>query len=77
MIHVQPTHQDVEIVTGFTCDRCKKLIHADEYAFHEAHHINFVGGYASVFGDGSKVACDLCQECLHDLIKEFCRISEG
>lgn len=76
----------VEAVLGFTCDRCRKSIIAEgnnevlldqSMDFHEGHHICFVGGYTSVFGDGTKVQCDLCQECLHDLIKDFCRIENS
>ena len=43
--------------------------------YQEGHHIAFTGGYASVFGDGAKVECDLCQDCLKALIEDFCRVS--
>ncbi len=55
------------------CDRCEKKI-TDDFELQEMHHINFVGGYSSIFGDGSVVACDLCQHCLHEMIKDFCNI---
>ena len=79
MLHKQIVPQD--IVTGFTCDRCGKSVNAENIdieqsiVYHEALHINFVGGYSSIFGDGIKVECDLCQECLYDLIKDICRTS--
>ena len=68
-----------EIVTGFTCDRCKKSVSAENInieqsiVIHEALHINFVGGYSSIFGDGIRVECDLCQECFYDFIIDICR----
>lgn len=31
----------------------------------------FVGGYNSVFGDGTQVGIDPCQHCLYELIKDF------
>lgn len=63
------------VVVGFKCDRCGKEVRDDDSEHQEAVHINFVGGYDSVFGDGMKVECDLCQNCLQDLIKGFCRVS--
>ena len=66
---------------GFTCDRCATVvdIEADLRSVCEAQealHIDFLGGYGSVFGDGYRVQCDLCQSCLHVLIKDFCRITD-
>lgn len=55
-----------------TCDKCKKKIKGivEEQ---EAHYIDFIGGYGSVFGDGSHVQCDLCQGCLLELIEDYYR----
>lgn len=63
------------IVTGFTCDRCGKTLTNEQPEHQEILHIDFMGGYDSVFGDGVKVECDLCQECLKVLIGDFCRTS--
>ena len=65
-------------VVGFTCDRCKQTFTEEEHPFEvqEAHFIRFVGGYGSVFGDGSPVACELCQHCLLDLIGVFVHPAE-
>jgi hypothetical protein len=72
MIHTE--EKMVPVVTGFTCDCCgMKFGEDDVLDLQEAHHISFVGGYASIFGDGTKVECDLCQECLHKMIKDVCR----
>ncbi len=57
----------------FHCDRCKKKITVDdEFELQETISISFEGGYSSVFGDGVIVECDLCQQCLKELIGEFC-----
>jgi len=59
----------------FICDRCKKQYSYEEdmLDIQESHKIKFTGGYASVFGDGNMIECDLCQDCLSELIKDFCR----
>jgi hypothetical protein len=30
--------------------------------------VDFIGGYGSVFGDETRVRCDICQHCLHGMI---------
>ena len=63
-----------KIVEGVICDKCKKRIDEGDFVgMQECYHIRFSGGYGSVFGDGANIACDLCQECLKELIGEFCR----
>lgn len=75
MIHTtEHTHQ---VVSAFTCDKCGKTVQKDSLDYQEGHHINFVGGYSSVFGDGVAVECDLCQDCLKALVGPFARISDG
>ncbi len=72
------TEQQIQsVVTGFVCDRCGKVVSKKDDAFEhqEGHHITFTGGYASVFGDGTVVKCDLCQDCLKALIQDFCRVT--
>lgn len=66
-----------KVCTEIICDRCRTRILADNDAeWHKAHWIEFTAGYDSVFGDGNKVECDLCQKCLKDLIGSFARIIE-
>ena len=72
MIHTKTEMQAV--VSGFTCDCCASHVDAEDLSHQEAHHIAFTGGYTSVFGDGARVECDLCQDCLKKLIGDFCRI---
>ena len=56
---------------SFKCDRCGKIV-SDDMELQEVYSIGFTGGYSSVFGDMNEVTCDLCQQCLHELIKDFC-----
>jgi len=59
-------------IVGYECDRCGKGYASDFWEeIQEFHHINFTGGYGSIFGDGTEVKCDLCQYCLHSLIKHI------
>jgi len=62
-----------EVFDKFICDRCKKEI-SDDFDLQETYSIGFWGGYSSVFGDGDEIECDLCQQCLKDLIGDFCRV---
>lgn len=65
------TVENDEIV-GIVCDKCKKEF-SDLLELQEFHHIRFTGGYGSAFGDGMNVECDICQSCLHEMIKDICR----
>jgi len=55
----------------FTCDKCGKKYKygVDDFEMQEFRHINFIGGYASVFGDETEVNYDVCQHCLYTFIK--------
>jgi len=61
-------------VVAITCDKCGKEItpHA-AMEYQEVYHVRFTGGYASVFGDESRVAADFCQQCLKEIIGPYCR----
>ena len=55
--------RDVVMIDGYVCDSCKKHID-DEMEIQEMMLLRAVGGYGSVFGDGSKLSLDLCQHCI-------------
>ena len=61
-----------EQVESITCDVCKKTYPNkggnDYIEIQEFHHVDFIGGYGSVFGDETRVRCDICQYCLHGMI---------
>lgn len=62
---------EIEKPDKIICDRCKNEI-TDDFEIQEIISIKFTGGYLSVFGDGIGVECDLCQDCLKELIGDFC-----
>ena len=63
------------IIEKMFCDKCKKEI-IGNMEMQETHVIDFIGGYNSVFGDENRVECDLCQQCLYEFIKDFCRYND-
>lgn len=75
MINKNKKMVEIEEITSKQCDRCKVWYDVEEDVFEsqEFHHIRFTGGYGSVFGDGIKVECDLCQKCLKEMIKDYMR----
>jgi len=66
--------ESIKYFDSLVCDRCKKQID-DDMQLQESISLEFMGGFDSVFGDGITVEVDLCQDCLKDLIGEFCRYS--
>jgi len=76
MINYETKKKLVKEVVSVKCDKCGKdySIEEDVFEIQEFHHIKFVGGYDSIFGDGNKVECDICQSCLFETIKDICRI---
>lgn len=75
MVEYERVPAEVRGVVKVICDRCRKEID-DEMELQEVHHIRFVGGWASVFGDMNEVACDICQQFLKEMIGDFCRFNE-
>lgn len=73
--HFQDKITTKQVITSIECDKCHHNI-KDMFELQEFHHINFTGGYGSIFGDMNKIECDICQHCLKELIGEFCRIKE-
>ena len=57
-----------ELDYGYTCDSCKKEI-GDIGDWQEMLHWEKRGGYASVFGDGTEMTLDLCQDCIKTFIQ--------
>jgi antitoxin CcdA len=61
-------------LVSVTCDICQKE-YTDVMDIQEFHQIYFTAGYASVFGDGSHVECDICQHCLKEKLGEYLKVS--
>lgn len=75
IVRRQVTQDSIESVT---CDKCGKTYSTnpannDFMEVQEFHHVDFTGGYSSVFGDMTQVQCDLCQRCLKELVGSYCR----
>lgn len=69
----------VDTVVEIVCDRCQKCFkeNGDDWhddGWHEIQSLEFVGGYESIFGDGSSVSVDLCQHCLKETLGQWLRI---
>lgn len=64
------------------CDKCKKEYNYDTesemdlFEIQEFLHIDFIGGFFSVFGDGLRIKADICQYCLYEMIKDFVTVSQ-
>ena len=72
---IKTTKVKTRKVESYICDKCKKVFDIEDYLeIQEFHMISFIGGYGSVFGDGSEVSCEICQYCLKDMIKDIVRI---
>lgn len=78
MIKKKTKKQEIEYFYSVTCNKCKKEFYyddtedeQDELEIQEFCHISFVGGYGSVFGDGTEVKIDLCQRCLKEMIGDL------
>lgn len=80
MIKTKTITEEREVCETFICDKCKKSWDYDDmegqFQIQEALSLNFTGGYASVFGDMNNVKVDICQNCLFDMIDDFCRYNE-
>lgn len=60
-----------------SCDRCGREMQSETHdcEWEERLAISFRGGYHSTFGDGNLVECDLCQQCVKDLLEKYLRIT--
>lgn len=74
------THNYVPVATyiaelqSITCDKCNTVIDVDDQLeFQEVLSITRIGGFASVWGDGTKVDVDLCQTCAHEMLMPYAR----
>ena len=65
-----------EVFDAIVCDKCGKE-YRDEIEIQEFHRIDFTGGFSSVFGDGNRVQCDLCQDCLYVMISEYTKVVDS
>lgn len=60
---------------GYICDRCHIHTFRDKspFLFQEYLRIRFTGGYDSIFGDSDTFECDLCQNCVKEVLGNYLR----
>lgn len=77
MVEYKTKRVSAKYVAAIVCDVCKKRYEAsdDECELQEFLHVNFVGGYGSVFGDGSHVTANICQKCLKERLGDILAIN--
>jgi hypothetical protein len=56
--------QTIKVVVAIKCDRCGREDEEGGFEFGDYLRISDSGGYASIFGDGNRITCDLCQYCI-------------
>jgi len=64
--------KQISIYDRIFCDVCGKEFES-VLETQEFQYIRFTGGYASIFGDGAKIECDICQHCLKSMIEKYYR----
>jgi len=65
------------VLISVTCDVCNKTFKANDLEIQEFISIDFVGGYNSIFGDGTKVKGDICQHCLNLYLGPYLKKTES
>jgi hypothetical protein len=65
-----------EYIKYLICNRCGKSVdpEVDWIDWQESYSIRFTGGFGSLFGDGARIECDLCQHCLKELIGPYYKV---
>jgi hypothetical protein len=68
--------ETVTYITAYICDVCGKEFNFEDDIFEtqEMVHINFTGGYGSIFGDGDTMRLDICQHCLKEKLGNYLRL---
>jgi len=71
--HYEDIHKVSRELSFISCDCCKKQFNIDEHIFEiqDMIHIEHLGGYGSLFGDGVKVSADFCARCSNTLFGNF------
>jgi len=73
MIHTKDVPTTYKQITSIECDKCKK-VYDDIMNIQEFIHIDFTGGYSSVWGDMNTVEVDLCQNCGLEMFEKIARV---
>ncbi len=76
MLRYREVQKIEQEIVSITCDICGKVYDADDFEIQEFHHINFCGGYGSVFGDGVVLETDLCTTCQNEIFGNYLKLKE-
>lgn len=80
MIKYKKETVERDVPISVTCDVCKNVYGYEGDGIMEVQeftHLNFQGGYCSVFGDMNLVKLDICQHCLKEKLGDYLEINEG
>jgi len=60
------------------CDRCDRVAQkvSNNFEFEEYLSIDYIGGYGSIIGDGTRIQLELCQYCIKELLLPYARLGE-
>lgn len=72
MVKYIKKRETISIIHSVICDVCGED-YISELEHQEFLHIDMLGGYASIFGDGTHIKCDICQHCLYKMIHKYIR----
>lgn len=68
----------IQVPTTLLCDCCGReaTIDGSDFEAQAFVSLNFVGGYNSIFGDGTQVCLDICQYCLNEKLGAWLKTSK-
>ena len=78
MLYVRQVIEENYRFEEIECSRCGFRAHSrgNDLEAQEFQAVDHIGGFASVFGDGTRVTCHLCQYCIQELVGPYCHVSE-
>jgi hypothetical protein len=76
MTKTRPDSREPLYRSVVTCDSCGRSFN-DPIELQEFLFINRTAGYGSIFGDGTLIQCDLCQNCLKSKLGKFLRTTSA
>lgn len=78
MINYKMQKVTSRVESEIICDVCLKNYSLDvnkhpeqQLYVQEFVNIYHYGGYASIFGDGSEIKCNICQDCFKKILETF------
>lgn len=75
MRHFEKQAITVDELVGITCDIC--LTHYDDpIEMQNCTHLFKFGSYNSIFDDGARIECDICQYCLKDKFGQWLHVTK-